>query len=189
MSNIFFLRWLMLALIPVIILPACKKDKPDEPAPAVTPPHAKTYIRANLNGALAAANYFDVENDLYANAFIASENRIQMYKRNSEHSVQYMVFLDNINPDSLSYPVVLRHSNMSGATHIEFMYYNGDPDPNIGNFYNDWQDTTSFEITLTSWANDTLIGTFQGQFIQQGNRDSVINVTGGEIKLKVHRHP
>lgn len=179
---------LVLASISVILLSACKKDEWASPPPTM-PSQPKTYIRSNINGVLAEAQYFDTLNDRYSNAFIASENRIQLFKRNIEYSVQYMIYLENINPDSLSYPVVLRHSNRNNAKQIELTFYNGNPDRNIGSFYNDRLDTASFEITLTSWTNDTLLATFQGQLIQQANPDSVINVTGGEIKLKVHRLP
>jgi hypothetical protein len=144
------------------------------------------FIKSTVNGVWVTATYTLPNSDLVSNAYDSEYYTFQIERGISASSSQgWNIIIRELDLDDIAYPKTLTYSDHPD---MDIMYNDGTSGAQ-GNFLlDDDYDTNPFSITLTSWSNDILEGTFEGKLRWGGGSDSTTTINDGEFKIKMIRY-
>lgn len=187
MRQLLILKAIFISAL-ILSIAGCDKDEPEPTAPTTTtttPPPSRsgsTFIRGKVDGTLI--------DGIYENGIPSAYNAASRWwfaerdEAPNKHS-GWRISVNDINLDSISYPHIVKKHLPQGINNIYIEYEHYNPNHSV-NYYVGTYDTLT-AITLLSWQNDTLVGTFEGTLLKDWLPDSAVAVTEGTFKVKLQR--
>jgi hypothetical protein len=167
----------LLGIVLLLIAFGCKKDE--------TGSSDDYFIKSNVNGVLVNATYTLPNSDLVSNAYDSEYHMFQIERGISASSSQgWNIIIRELDLDAITYPTTLTYSDHPD---MDILYNNGTSGAQ-GNFLLDDYETNPFSITLDSWSDDILEGTFEGKLRWGGGSDSTTTINDGEFRIKMIRY-
>lgn len=174
MKQVFLFALLAFATI------ACNRDDDDEDQQPLVD---DSFVRAIVNDSLVLADFKVILQDPVANAYFPSQQFLQVQRFVENGNPQgFNIVVERINLDQLTLPAIISHSDDLSEPTLIFNYYDDRDSVYLQNI----ADPSSFTLTLNSFVQDNLIGTFEGELFTR-SQDSV-RISQGQFEVALRRY-
>lgn len=177
-------RFLLLITILIFSITSCQQEDPD---PVPVPDAFDYYIAAKVDNIQVSA-FSNPGNSPFGSSFDPDQRMVQFQRYVSENTTQgWNFFINNLDLDNITYPKTIKYTNFSTDPLPEVIYNNG-MEGAKGNFVVNNLDSNLFSITINSYTNDVIEGTFSGKLRWGSGYDSTLTFTDGEFKVPLFRY-